>query len=224
MKISVLNYCNKNKLPNIGINYGNVPENSKAIFLQYPPSIKIWDHYYDWLFTIKNEKDRVVHVYSTILHELYHYKQYLYEIKKNRHDKYIVLDEKEAYDFGYKQANIVVEKLTKEQINPMKKNPISSSLYEDFHGMKPQKRTPIKFVNPTGELIKIGKVSRIDYVPGENSQHVGINFFHKTGDTGDKKLKSNWILAVDKSGKHFYLIKEDESSSYPVFTGRGIIG
>jgi hypothetical protein len=73
-------------------------------------------------------------------------------------------------------------------------------------------------------LIKVGEVSRIDYIPGENSQHSGINFYHKSGDTGDKKLHSNWILATSQDGKNFYLIKKDESSNFPVFTERGIIG
>ena len=100
----------------------------------------------------------------------------------------------------------------------------NSKLFEDFHGTKPEKCIPIKFKNPKGTLIKIGKVSRIDYIPGENSKHKGVNFYHKSGDTGEEKLDSNWILATDKSGKYFYLIKEDDNLEYPVFTERGIIG
>jgi len=103
------------------------------------------------------------------------------------------------------------------------KNPVSR-LYQRFHGVPPRTKRIVKFNNPKGPLIKIGNVSRIDYVPGENSHHRGINFYHHLGDTGDRKLRTNWILATDESGKNFYLLKDNPKSSYPVFTERGIIG
>jgi hypothetical protein len=105
-------------------------------------------------------------------------------------------------------------------------NPTSSKLYESFHGMQPKIKRQINFTNPTGTLIKIGHVTRIDYAPGENSQHKGINFYHKAGDVGDKEIGSNWILATNQQGTNFYLIKDDPKSEFPLFDkgGRGIIG
>ena len=104
-----------------------------------------------------------------------------------------------------------------------RKNPTGSSLYESFHGMPPKTKRVIHFTPPKGTLLSIGTVSRIDYVPGKNSKHKNVNFFHRTGDTGSKQLESNWILATNSKGTEFYLIK-DKKSKYPLFSGRGIIG
>jgi hypothetical protein len=52
---------------------------------------------------------------------------------------------------------------------------------------------------------------------------VGTEFYHISGDTGEKTLKSNLILATDSKGKNLYLLR-DRKSKFPVFTERGIIG
>ena len=44
------------------------------------------------------------------------------------------------------------------------------------------------------------------------------------GDTGERKLKTNLILATDKKGRNLYLVRKNKNSSYPKFTDRGIIG
>jgi hypothetical protein len=105
----------------------------------------------------------------------------------------------------------------------VKSNP-SSSLYESFHGMPPKVKRKVHYTNPKGTLLSIGTVTRIDYIPGKNSKHRNITFYHKSGDTGEEKLKSNWILATDAKGENFFLLKKDESSKFPRFSDRGILG
>jgi len=103
-------------------------------------------------------------------------------------------------------------------------NPLGASLYESFHGVPPKVKRAINFTPPKGVLLKVGEVSRIDYVPGVNSKFHNTNFYHKAGDKGYETVKSNWILATDANGKNFYLLKNDSKSSFPKFTSRGIIG
>ena len=98
-------------------------------------------------------------------------------------------------------------------------------LYEKFHGRQPTKSRKISFEppNPKQPLIKLGRMSQINYVPEFPSSRVGVEYYHKSGDTGYKTLKSNLILATDLKGKNLYLIR-DGKSKYPIVTGRGIIG
>jgi hypothetical protein len=231
VEYSIKSYCFKNRIKSIPAEYGIVPNGKdgkpvRAVFLQYPPTVRVWDHYFDWLVTLSTDKERVRHVYETVLHELYHYRQYLAGIKMNRGERFIILDETEAKEYGLKQSDIMVSELTDSEINPVKNSEsnLDSSLYESFHGLPPKTKRKVHYTNPKGTLVRIGEVSRIDYIPGENSKHAKINFYHQAGDIGEKKLKSNWILATDQEGKNFYLLKKDENSSYPIFTDRGIIG
>ena len=101
-------------------------------------------------------------------------------------------------------------------------NPVS--LYEQFHGARPKGARVIEFVNPKGTLIKIGKLSEIRYCPDKPSKHAGTEFYHKSGDTGEKMLKTNLILATDQKGENLYLIKNDPRMKRPYFSDRGIIG
>lgn len=102
------------------------------------------------------------------------------------------------------------------------KNP-HSDLYESFHGSKPARKRMVSYENPTGPLIKIGRIRRIDYEPEFPSKHRGTQFYHMSGDTGSRKLPSNLILATDEKGENFYLIK-DKPGKYPLFSERGILG
>lgn len=97
-------------------------------------------------------------------------------------------------------------------------------LYESFHENPPTKVTRVYFEPPKGPLVKIGDLSEIKYRPTGSSKHVGVEFYHKSGDTGDKVRKTNLILCTDQEGKHIYLVKKDPDDPYPQFTDRGIIG
>ncbi len=102
-----------------------------------------------------------------------------------------------------------------------KENPIG--LYESFHNAKPIRTRKVHYVNPKGTLIKVGRISEIKYRPEFPSEHEGVEFYHRSGDTGEEVLPSNLILATDSKGENFYLIK-DKKSKRPYFSGRGIIG
>lgn len=101
-------------------------------------------------------------------------------------------------------------------------NPVSN-LYESFHGNPPKDIRKVYYEAPKGVLIKIGRLSQINYVPEVPSEKAGQEFFHKAGDTGEKVLKSNLILCTDKNGKNLYLVR-DTKSNRPYFSSRGIIG
>ena len=101
-------------------------------------------------------------------------------------------------------------------------NPVASNLYESFHGVAPVRKRKVFYEAPPKELICIGELSEIRYKP-VRGKHVGTEFFHKSGDTGDKMLKTNLILATDSEGKNLYLLKKTKGG-FPKFTSRGIIG
>jgi len=101
----------------------------------------------------------------------------------------------------------------------MKKN-----LYEDFHGARPIRERMVDLPEPKGKLIKIGKLVRLEYEPDYPSQYQGTRFYHNSGDTGTKKLKTNLILCTDEEGKNLFLIKANPKAKHPYFSERGIIG
>lgn len=103
-----------------------------------------------------------------------------------------------------------------------RKNNPESNLYESFHGVAPVRKRKVYYEAPPKELICIGVLSEIRYKP-VRGKHVGTEFFHRSGDTGEKTLKSNLILATDSEGKNLYLLKKTKSG-LPKFTSRGIIG
>jgi hypothetical protein len=103
-----------------------------------------------------------------------------------------------------------------------KTNPVASNLYESFHGVAPVRKRKVYYEAPPKELICIGILSEIRYKP-VRGKHVGTEFFHRSGDTGEKTLKSNLVLATDSEGKNLYLLKKTKGS-LPRFTNRGIIG
>ncbi len=102
-----------------------------------------------------------------------------------------------------------------------KKNP--TGLYESFHGTSPIRTRKVTYENPEGTLVKIGRLIRIEYAPEYPSKHTGTRFYHDSGDTGTKMLKSNLILATDTKGKNLFLVR-DKESKYPFFSSRGVIG
>ena len=109
--------------------------------------------------------------------------------------------------------------------NPMIGNPDNDGLYEQFHGVPSVRNVPVYYDPPKkGEkLIKIGRLVQIDYVP-ERGQHQGTQFYHKSGDLGHKKIKSNAILCTNQAGTQLYLVREDKNVKFPVFSERGILG
>jgi hypothetical protein len=106
----------------------------------------------------------------------------------------------------------------------VKENPITNELYRSFHGYNPTRRRKVTLPEPEGGLVKLGRLTRLDYSPEGQTQHRSVTFFHKAGDTGDKKLRSNTILATDSKGKNLFLIKDDPKSRFPFVNERGIIG
>ncbi len=101
----------------------------------------------------------------------------------------------------------------------------TSKLFRNFHGTDPVKTSKVLFEPPkAGEpLIKIGRLSQINYVPESPSHKAGHEFYHKSGDLGHKTIKSNAILATNQQGTQLFIVREKDSR-YPLFTGRGIIG
>ena len=130
----------------------------------------------------------------------------------NTKDKYIIAVGKKQYHMKcFQEARKI-------------KNP-DSKLYHDFHGASPARVRKIEYENPDPSvpLVKIGRLSQINYVPEKPSTKTGSEFYHVSGDTGEKTLKSNLILATDSKGKNLYLLR-DRKSKFPVFNERGIIG
>ncbi len=99
----------------------------------------------------------------------------------------------------------------------------SGGLFQSFHGAPPANLRQVQFVPPQGHLVKIGRLTEIRYTPEAPSQYEGTEFYHKSGDTGAKMLRSNCILCTDSTGKNLYIIKEKQGK-YPYFSSRGIIG
>ncbi len=102
-------------------------------------------------------------------------------------------------------------------------NPIDSSLYRSFHGTEPKGVRKVYYSPPEGVLTKIGDLTELKYIPSAPSKYAGTEFVHASGDTGEAVLKTNCILATDKSGENIYLVK-DKPIKRPYFSGRGIIG
>ena len=102
-----------------------------------------------------------------------------------------------------------------------KKNP--ESLYQAFHGNPPARIRKVAYEPPPKRLVKIGRLSQLNYIPEYPSKRARQEFYHRSGDTGAEVLKSNLILATDEKGRNLYLLK-DKGSKYPKFTKRGIIG
>ena len=102
-----------------------------------------------------------------------------------------------------------------------KENPLS--LYQAFHGSPPTAVRKVRYEPPKGQLIKIGRLSQINYIPEYPSQRRKVEYYHKSGDIGTTVLKSNAILATNKEGTQLYILKE-KGTKYPKFTERGIIG
>ena len=96
-------------------------------------------------------------------------------------------------------------------------------LYKRFHGAEPRNARHVTIEEPKGQLVSMGEVSQINYRPQAPSQHTGTEFYHKSGDTGERTLKSNLILAKD-AGQNYFLIKQNPGSRYPYVNERGIIG
>jgi len=108
--------------------------------------------------------------------------------------------------------------------NPVEADAPSSSLYQSFHGKPVQSQRVVQFNPPKGKVVKIGRVKEIVYTVEGNSKFDGTNFSHKAGDIGHKMLPSNTLIVSSEDGKDLYLIKENEKSEYPKFSGRGILG
>lgn len=71
------------------------------------------------------------------------------------------------------------------------------NIYKNFHGVEPRRARQVRIESPEGPLMKLGTLSEIRYRPDSPSQHKGTEFYHESGDTGDRVLKSNLILATE---------------------------
>ena len=125
--------------------------------------------------------------------------------------------------FGIIALLVMITKKRKLSGNPVDFNGVDTSLYEGFHQTEPARTRKIGYEPPNGVLVKIGRVTQINYRPEEPSKRKNSEYYHKMGDTGEKTLKSNTILATDRMGNNLYLLN-DKQGKYPKFTDRGIIG
>jgi hypothetical protein len=121
-------------------------------------------------------------------------------------------------------CNLKAKPLPRGRRYSFRENPIHNELYESFHGNPPMRLRRVRYEPPEGPLVKLGVLAQISYRPEFPSRHKGTEFYHTAGDTGEKVLKSNLILATDQDGRNLYLIKMDPESRYPHVTNRGIIG
>ena len=105
-------------------------------------------------------------------------------------------------------------------------NPLSddgSKLYKSFHGASPIRKRKVFYQEPEGEIIKIGRLARIEYNPEPPSKLTGTRYTHESGDLGHKVIKSNAILASNKEGTQLYIVKE-KNTKFPRFSKFGILG
>ena len=72
-------------------------------------------------------------------------------------------------------------------------------------------------------LVKLGKISQINYIPEFPSKKANIEFYHNFGDYGEamKFSKDKPILATNKDGTQLYIIKDKSKFK---LTERGIVG
>ncbi len=166
--------------------------------------------------------ERALMEYSRVIrHELQHYMDKCKGIKLNR-----IESERKADRISIIDSAKTMSKYNEEEINPKHIKSINSvlDLYTDFHGNPPVKKVKVYYEAPEGEeIIKIGRLVRIDYTPEANSKYEGTHFTHEAGDLGHKTIRSNAILATNKSGTQLYIVKE-KKSKYPKFSERGILG
>ena len=215
-------YCRRHGLPTVSVNVGTVISNSFAeydigtncIFIscdageclrKYRPDERVW-----WLN-------------NYIYHELTHYRQRFTLIKMKKPFVRKNFDENEARREAEHYADSILSTYSKEDINPIRSKKMGSDLYESFHGVSPVRKTKVYFEPPTGELISIGELSQVNYRP-VRGKYRNTEFYHKSGDLGERMLKTNLILATDKAGKNLYLVRKNKNSKYPVFSSRGILG
>lgn len=118
----------------------------------------------------------------------------------------------------HREGSVSWRSLTKIGSNPER------NLYEQFHGTKSKGQCPVYFEPPKGPLIKIGRITRIEYKPESPSKHTGTIFFHDAGDLGGRKIHGNAILATNQAGTQLYIVREDRNVKYPVFSPQGILG
>jgi hypothetical protein len=81
----------------------------------------------------------------------------------------------------------------------------------------------VNYENPKSPLLKIGRITQINYIPEGSTMRGDTEYYHIMGDTGRVTMNSNAILVTDSTGKNLYIVR-DRNTSYPKFTDRGIIG
>lgn len=101
-----------------------------------------------------------------------------------------------------------------------KRNP--TNLYQSFHGNPPARLRKVNLPIPKKgtRLIKIGRLTAIEYKPEHPSRLAGREFRHTLGDTGYAKLPEKPLLVTDEKGENLYIIKDGAKTK---FTHRGII-
>jgi len=95
--------------------------------------------------------------------------------------------------------------------------------FKGFHGANPTKVTKIQVAMPEGPVALLGRLERLDYIVESTGQHKGVHFTHKSGDIGERTIKSNTLVVADSNGTLF-LVKEKANSPWPRVSERGILG
>lgn len=102
-----------------------------------------------------------------------------------------------------------------------RKNPVT--LYQKFHGNLPKnvRKVKIRIPNRGEKLIKIGRLTAIQYRPEHPSRLKGQEYRHILGDMGTRILPDKPLLATGADGKGLFII---DDGAKPMLTTRGIIG
>ena len=96
-----------------------------------------------------------------------------------------------------------------------------NGLFQSFHGVPPKGTRSVNVREPK-RLIKLGRLTRINYAPESPSTLTGTEYTHRFGDRGytfDGKNKP--VLAVSQDGRQLVIV--NDKSTYK-FNSRGIIG
>lgn len=164
---------------------------------------------------------RAWYMLALIAHEAHHYRQYMHPRTRPLVIAKDFRIEQEAYLVGNQQADKRLAQLTPREVNPDGQRR-HSGLYQAFHGNPPRevKRLQIRLPKRGERLIKIGKLSSLQYEPEPPSQRTGSRFEHEFGDYGYKFRRGQEpLLAVSADGKQLYIL----AGRYR-FSARGIVG
>jgi len=117
-------YCNINSIPPINVRLqkqGDNHEYGAFAWFNFKEVSIIMANNIPSRLSLLEPKERVRQLNSALMHELIHYKQYLRLVRENRLVSKTDFNENEAIIEGRRYASLMLEKYTKEEINPERK-------------------------------------------------------------------------------------------------------